>query len=133
MSWQHLHTGKTLQQRLAELQGHLAELNTPLSGLEPGTYSSCLSKAVYQSKPSVIHSSQSEFHSEYLIFLEHGEASEWESARLSLPGMHLTISDLWVWDWIILNSREKAESLPVYYFLSPASSQSIGQPPEEKT
>lgn len=36
MSWQHLHTGKTLQQRLAELQGHLAELNTPLSGLEPG-------------------------------------------------------------------------------------------------
>ncbi|MGF9695755.1 MULTISPECIES: hypothetical protein [Paenibacillus] len=36
MNWHHLHTGKTLQQRLAELQGHLAELNTPRSGLEPG-------------------------------------------------------------------------------------------------
>ncbi|MBM6385875.1 hypothetical protein [Paenibacillus illinoisensis] len=36
MKWHHLHTGKTLQQRLAELQGHLAELNTPRSGLEPG-------------------------------------------------------------------------------------------------
>lgn len=36
MNWHHLHTGKTLQQRLAELQGHLAELNAPRSGLEPG-------------------------------------------------------------------------------------------------
>ncbi|MCM3204920.1 hypothetical protein [Paenibacillus illinoisensis] len=36
MKWHHLHTSKTLQQRLAELQGHLAELNTPRSGLEPG-------------------------------------------------------------------------------------------------
>ena len=36
MSWQHLRTGKTLQQRLAQFQGHLAELNTPRTGLEPG-------------------------------------------------------------------------------------------------
>ncbi|HBU81692.1 MAG TPA: hypothetical protein DEF35_08645 [Paenibacillus sp.] len=39
MNWHQLHTGKTLQQRLAELQGHLAELNAPLSGLEPGIIS----------------------------------------------------------------------------------------------
>ncbi|MEC0127439.1 hypothetical protein [Paenibacillus pabuli] len=39
MNWHQLHTGKTLQQRLGELQGHLAELNTPLSGLEPGIIS----------------------------------------------------------------------------------------------
>ncbi|PZT55114.1 hypothetical protein [Paenibacillus silvae] len=36
MSWHHLRTGKTLQQRLAQFQGHIAELNTPRSGLEPG-------------------------------------------------------------------------------------------------
>lgn len=36
MNVHQLQTGKTLQQRLAELQGHLAELNAPLSGLEPG-------------------------------------------------------------------------------------------------
>ncbi|WP_145412800.1 hypothetical protein [Paenibacillus xylanexedens] len=36
MNWQHLRTGKTLQQRLAQFQGHLAELNAPRSGLEPG-------------------------------------------------------------------------------------------------
>ena len=29
MNWHQLHTGKTLQQRLAELQGKLAELNAP--------------------------------------------------------------------------------------------------------
>lgn len=39
MNWHQLHTGKTIQQRLAELQGHLAELNAPLSGLEPGLIS----------------------------------------------------------------------------------------------
>ncbi|MDN4603297.1 hypothetical protein P5G61_18810 [Paenibacillus sp. F6_3S_P_1C] len=39
MNWHQFHTGKTLQQRLAELQGHLAELNAPLSGLEPGIIS----------------------------------------------------------------------------------------------
>ncbi|QOS78581.1 hypothetical protein JNUCC31_28385 [Paenibacillus sp. JNUCC31] len=39
MNWHQLHTGKTLQQRLSELQGHLAELNAPLSGLEPGIIS----------------------------------------------------------------------------------------------
>ncbi|WP_413377842.1 hypothetical protein [Paenibacillus taichungensis] len=39
MNWHQLHTGKTLQQRLAEFQGHLAELNAPLSGLEPGIIS----------------------------------------------------------------------------------------------
>ncbi|MGC5771699.1 hypothetical protein [Paenibacillus pabuli] len=39
MNWHQLHTGKTLQQRLGELQGHLAELNAPLSGLEPGIIS----------------------------------------------------------------------------------------------
>ncbi|KOY17349.1 hypothetical protein [Paenibacillus xylanivorans] len=39
MNWHQLHTGKTLQQRLAKLQGHLAELNAPLSGLEPGIIS----------------------------------------------------------------------------------------------
>ncbi|WP_440119046.1 hypothetical protein [Paenibacillus sp. QZ-Y1] len=39
MNWHQLHTGKTLQQRLAELQGKLAELNAPLSGLEPGRIS----------------------------------------------------------------------------------------------
>ena len=63
MSWQHLHTGKTLQQRLAELQGHLARTEYSTLRVGTGTYSSCLSKAVYQSKPAVIHSTQSEFHS----------------------------------------------------------------------
>ncbi|CAI6038028.1 hypothetical protein PAECIP112173_00897 [Paenibacillus sp. JJ-100] len=36
MSWQHLRTGITLQQRLAQLEGHLAELNAPRSGMETG-------------------------------------------------------------------------------------------------
>ncbi|WP_128101593.1 hypothetical protein [Paenibacillus sp. DCT19] len=39
MNRKRLHTGKSLQQRLSELQGKLAELNAPLSGLEPGRIS----------------------------------------------------------------------------------------------
>lgn len=41
MNVHQLQTGKTLQQRLAELQGHLAELNAPCPALNQDGSTGC--------------------------------------------------------------------------------------------